>query len=56
MVRTIVGLQLGNIHFVFSRGRYTMDPVVDRPLLYAKWVLQMQLYNSSLHVVYYPLK
>ena len=37
MLRTIV--QLGNIHFVFRRGRSTMDPVVDRLLLNTKWVL-----------------
>ena len=37
MLRTIV--QLGNIHFVFRRGRYTVDPVVDRPLLNTKWML-----------------
>ena len=38
MLRTIV--QLGNIHFVFFwRGRFPMDPVVDRPLLNTKWVL-----------------
>ena len=37
MLRTIV--QLGNIHFVFRRGRSTVDPVVDRPLLNTKWVL-----------------
>ena len=44
MLRTIV--QLGNIHFVFSRGRFTMDPVVDRPLLnYEMGVTQ--LYNTS---------
>ncbi len=39
MLRTIV--QLGNIHFVliFRRGRSTVDPVVDRPLLNTKWML-----------------
>ena len=37
MLRNIV--QLRNIHFVFRRGRSTMDPVVDRPLLNTKWVL-----------------
>ena len=37
MLRTIV--QLGNIHFVFRRGRSTVDPVVDRPLLNRKWML-----------------
>ena len=37
MLRTIV--QLGNIHFVFRKGRSTVDPVVDRPLLNTKWVL-----------------
>ena len=37
MLRTIV--ELRNIHFVFRRGRSTMDPVVDRPLLNTKWVL-----------------
>ena len=37
MLRNIV--QLGNIHFVFCKGRSTVDPVVDRPLLNTKWVL-----------------
>ena len=37
MLRTIV--QLGDIHFVFRRGRSTVDPVVDRPPLNTKWVL-----------------
>ena len=37
MLRTIV--QLGNIHFVFRRGRSTVDRVVDRPLLNTKWML-----------------
>ena len=37
MLRNIV--QLGNIHFVFMRGRSTVDHVVDRPLLNTKWVL-----------------
>ena len=37
MLRTIV--QLSNIHFVFRRGRSTMDPVVDRPLLNTNRVL-----------------
>ncbi len=36
-LRTIV--ELGNTHFVFRRGRSTMDPVVDRPLLNTKWML-----------------
>ena len=37
MLRTIV--QLGNINFVFMRGRSTVDPLVDRPPLNTKWVL-----------------
>ena len=37
MLRTIV--QLGNIHFVFRRGRSTVVTVVDRPPLNTKWVL-----------------
>ena len=37
MLRTIV--QFGNIHFVFRKGRSTVDPVVDCPLLNTKWVL-----------------
>ena len=37
MLRTIV--ELGNIHFVFRRGRSTVDPVVDRPPLNKKWML-----------------
>ena len=37
MLRTIV--ELGNIHFVFWRGRSTVDPVVDRPPLNTKWML-----------------
>ena len=37
MLRTIV--ELGNIHFVFRRGRSTVDPVVDRPPLNTKWML-----------------
>ena len=43
MLRTIV--ELGNIHFVFRRGRSTVDPVVDRPPKYEMDVTQ--LYNSS---------
>ena len=37
MLRIIV--QLGNIHFVFRRGRSTTGSTVDRPLLNTKWVL-----------------
>ena len=37
MLRTIV--ELGNTHFVFRRGRSTVDPVVDRPLLNTNRVL-----------------
>ena len=37
MLRNIV--QLGIILFIFRRGRSTVDPVVDRPLLNTKWVL-----------------
>ena len=37
MLRTIV--ELGNIHFVFRRGRSTTGSIVDRPLLNTKWVL-----------------
>ena len=37
MLRTIV--ELGNIHFVFRRGRSTTRSTVDRPLLNTKWML-----------------
>ena len=37
MLRTIV--ELGNIHFVFRRGRFTTGSTVDRPLLNTKWML-----------------
>ena len=37
MLRNIV--ELGNIHFVFRRGRSNVDPVVYRPLLNTKWML-----------------
>ena len=37
MLRTTV--ELGNIHFLFRRGRSTTGSTVDRPLLNTKWML-----------------